>query len=259
MKDFRIVQIPAMQDNYFYVIQDRPTGKTAVMDPGLAGPVIEVLEAKKWNLDFILNTHHHPDHVGGNLELKRKYNAKVVGSKKDQKRIPDIEIMLEEGDFFELGQSKARVLEVDGHTIGHIAYHFEEAEALFCGDAVFSMGCGRLFEGTSEQMWKSLKKISNLPKDTLIFCAHEYTIDNANFALSVDEVNEALLMRIKQCEMLRLQGKPTIPTVLATELETNPFFRILDPDFRNTFNLSNKDEVSVFAELRRWKDHFRSR
>ncbi len=256
MKDFKVVQIPAMEDNYFYLIHDRVSGKTAAIDPGQSAPIEQVLAAKGWKLDLILLTHHHLDHVGGVVDLKKVHRCEVVGSEFDKKRLPFIDRALREGDEVHLGEAIARVLDVPGHTLGHIAYYFEANEALFCGDTLFALGCGRLFEGTAEMLWKSLQKIAALPPETLIFCAHEYTAANARFALSIDDHNSALLERAREVESLRKQGRPTVPSSLGEELLTNPFLRVEEGAFRKSLQMEGKSSAEAFAEVRRWKDHF---
>ena len=177
-----IKQIPVLSDNYIYLILDKINRTSACVDPAVAEPVVDILDKENVSLDYILNTHHHFDHVGANLELKKKYGCKIIGNEKDSDRIPGIDIMLNEGDVLKIGQSKCYVLDVSGHTKGHIAFYFKDENVIFCGDTLFSLGCGRLFEGTPGQMVKSLSKIRSLPNNTKIYCAHEYTLNNANFA-----------------------------------------------------------------------------
>lgn len=239
----QVTQIPVLQDNYLFVAQDKATGKTAVVDPAVAEPVLELLrESDDMWLDYILNTHHHADHVGGNWDLIKATGCEVVGYREDAERIPGISIELRDGDTFKLGESVAEVMFVPGHTLGHIAYWFKEDKILFCGDTLFAMGCGRLFEGTPEQMFDSLNKIAALPDDTTIYCAHEYTEANGNFALSVEPDNNALKERMQQVHRLRERHIPTIPTELGLERKTNPFLRC-----------ANSNE---FAEVRAKKDRF---
>ena len=187
-----IFQFPVLNDNYIYLIIDAKTGKTACIDPATHEPVIEKLEQLDKKLDFILNTHHHWDHVGANLKLQKKFKCEIVGNEKDKKRIPGISIFVNEGDKFKLGDSVSSVIDVSGHTLGHISYYFSKESLIFCGDTLFSLGCGRLFEGTPNVMVESLLKIRSLPNNTKIYCAHEYTLSNANFALSLEPENEKL-------------------------------------------------------------------
>jgi hydroxyacylglutathione hydrolase len=251
-----IVQIPVMQDNYLYLVHEPNSGDTAIVDPALDEPVIAELEKRGWTLTHILNTHHHWDHTGANLALKERYGATVVGAAVDAERIPGIDVQVEEGDTYALGDVVADIYFVPGHTSGHIAYHFAGEGALFCGDTLFSMGCGRLFEGTAPQMWDSLQKLMALPNDTQIFCAHEYTTANGNFALSVEPKNAALLARMDEVKTLRSADKPTIPTVLGLEKETNPFLRPMSAEIQDVVGLKGAPLADVFAEVRKRKDNF---
>ena len=209
-----VKQLPVLNDNYVYLIIDEITQTTACVDPAISGPVIETLEDENLSLDFILNTHHHLDHVGANLELKKKYGCKIIGSERDSSRIPGIDIKLNEGDFFEIGESKCKIFDVSGHTEGHIAFYFKKENLIFCGDTLFSLGCGRLFEGTPLQMVQSLLKIRSLPDNTKIYCAHEYTLNNANFALSLDPSNKKLKAKVQEIKIKRSRNVPTIPCFL---------------------------------------------
>ncbi len=220
----QIELIPLLKDNYAYLLIDE-SGKTAVVDPSVAAPVQEALEAKGLTLDYILNTHHHWDHTGGNPGLKKKYGCEIAGPKADAHRIEDMDIRLSEGDIFALGDSKAQILETPGHTTGHICLYFAEDKALFCGDTLFAMGCGRLFEGTAEMMWTSLSKIMALPDDTRIYCGHEYTQDNGSFCLNIEPDNAELKARMEDVKAARAAGKPTIPSLLSLEKQTNVFLR----------------------------------
>ena len=223
--NLQVFQIPVLLDNYIYLLQDKNTGKTAVVDPALASPVENFLKEKNYSLDFILNTHHHPDHVGGNRQLKQKTQCEVVGFAEDAHRIPGISRFVKEGEELSLGPFLFRVLFLPGHTLGHIAYWFFKEKKLFVGDTLFAMGCGRLFEGTPKQMFKSLNQIKKLPEDTEVFCAHEYTEKNAHFALSVEPQNPALQKRMQKVKEERKQNKATVPFFLSEELQTNPFLR----------------------------------
>ena len=250
-----IIQLPVLKDNYIYVLHDHRLQKTAVVDPAEAEPVIELLNNKGWNLDYILNTHHHNDHVGGNRLLKANTGCQIMASYFDAERIPGVDIRLREGDEFLLGESLFKVIDTPGHTYGHICYFQPETPALFCGDTLFSLGCGRLFEGTAKELWHSLNKIKALPTDTRIYCAHEYTLANAKFALSIDPENPALNNRHQEVIRLREQGLPTVPVALATELLTNPFLRIKESD--HNYNANNGEaEIERFSQLRHLKDIF---
>ncbi|MDX1580221.1 MAG: hydroxyacylglutathione hydrolase [Alphaproteobacteria bacterium] len=251
-----IRQIPALSDNYIYLAHDPATGATAVVDPATTKGVFEAAEAEGWTITHILNTHHHPDHVGGNMEIKERTGCTVVGPKPDAGRIPGIDVEVDEGDTYTLGEQKAQVFFVPGHTSGHIAFYFADSKALFCGDTLFAMGCGRLFEGTPEQMWDSLKKLLALPDETLVYCAHEYTQANAAFAVTVEPQNEALQARKKQVDEMRAEGQRTVPSKLGEERRTNPFLRPDSEMIRETLGMMQADEVEVFAEVRRRKDNF---
>ncbi len=251
-----IVQIPVLQDNYIYLIHESESSRTAVVDPAVAGPVLDRLRQRGWSLDFILNTHHHGDHVGGNPELKRQTGCRIAGSRSDKARIPGIEILLDDGDRFQLGSAKAEVISVTGHTRGHIAYWFSGDHALFCGDTLFAMGCGRLFEGTPAQMWDSLSKLMKLPADTKVYCAHEYTQTNGRFALTVEPGNRDLLERMERVDRMRRRNVATVPSMLAEEFATNPFLRVDSPEIRKALAIESSNPVDVFAEIRRRKDHF---
>lgn len=246
----------ALSDNYCYLIHDPVTGKTGVIDTPDLAPIENALSETGWSLDFILNTHHHDDHAGGNLELKKKTGCTIIGPRADAARIPGIDIELGDGDTFDLGSRTATVYDTPGHTRGHIVYHFADDHIAFVGDTLFSMGCGRLFEGTPEQMWTSLQKLLAWPDDTLVYCAHEYTQSNAAFALSVEPDNAQLVERAKQVDELRKQNKPTIPSTIGLERATNPFLRPSSPELQTTVGLSGSPLVDVFAETRRRKDNF---
>ncbi len=256
MTVLEIEQIPVLSGNYVYVLHEPGANVTGVVDPAVAQPVLDRLAAKGWTLDWILSTHHHADHTGGNLELKQATGCQVAGPKADAARIPGIDRQLTEGDRFELGAAEALIFETPGHTSGHISYWFAAAKALFCADTLFSLGCGRLFEGTPAQMWQSLGKFASLPDDALVYCAHEYTQSNARFALSVDPDNPALQARTAEIDRQRAAGRPTVPTTLGAERAANPFLRPNDPAIRRQLRMENASDVEVFAEIRRRKDRF---
>ncbi|BCX89707.1 hydroxyacylglutathione hydrolase [Methylomarinovum tepidoasis] len=251
-----IVQIPVLSDNYVYLLHENASGQTAVVDPAEAEPVLAALGQRGWNLDYVLNTHHHWDHVGANLVLKQAAGCRVIGFRGDARRIPGIDVQLAEGDVFALGERRARVLEVPGHTLGHVAYWFETDAALFCGDTLFALGCGRLFEGTPAQMWDSLCKLRRLPDQTRVCCAHEYTLKNARFALTIEPDHPPLLERVRRVEALRAQDLPTVPSLLGEEKATNPFLRADDPELQARLGMAGAPAVEVFAELRRRRDRF---
>ncbi|HLO76910.1 MAG TPA: hydroxyacylglutathione hydrolase [Magnetospirillum sp.] len=252
-----IRQIPVLSDNYVYLLHEPESGATAAVDPAVPQPVLAALAESGWRLSHILNTHHHHDHVGGNLELKRLTGAQVVGARRDATRIPGIEVEVGDGDTFLLGHAAAMVLDTPGHTVGHIAFWFPDSHALFCGDTLFSLGCGRLFEGSAEQMWDSLAKLRDLPPETLVHCAHEYTAANGRFARLVERDNAALTARLDQVARLRAANQPTVPQSLSEERATNPFLRADHPAVAQAVGLPpGTPPARVFAELRRRKDVF---
>ena len=256
MPSFDIEIIPVLSDNYVYLIHETVAGATGVVDPAVAEPVLSRLQEKGWSLDWILSTHHHADHTAGNLEIKQETGCRIVGPAADRERIPGIDEAVGDGDRFRLGDAEAQVFDTPGHTRGHISYWFAEAKALFCADTLFSLGCGRLFEGTPAQMWSSIQKFEPLPDDTLVFCGHEYTLSNAKFAITVDPDNEALQRRLAEVERLRAAGERTIPTTLGEERAANPFLRPGDPAIRRLLNMADATDAEVFGEIRRRKDAF---
>lgn len=248
--------VACLKDNYAYLVHEQETNSVAVVDPSEAAPVLEALAQHKLKLTHILNTHHHFDHTGGNLELKEKTGAKIVGPRADADRIPGIDLAVGEGDLAAVGNARAKVFDIPAHTKGHIAFWFEAHKAVFTGDTMFAMGCGRLFEGTPAQMWNSLSKLAKLPADTRVYCGHEYTQSNGKFALTLEPGNTDLANRMREVERLRSEGKPTIPSTIGLELQTNPFLRPSSPELRKSLQLENADVVAVFAETRRRKDSF---
>ena len=251
-----ICQLSVLNDNYIYLLHDRDVDVTAVVDPAIALPVLNMLAERGWQLDYIFNTHHHTDHIGANLELKQTTGCTIIGAEKDKQRIPGINRMVVEGDQLFVGQHQATVLEVPGHTSAHIAYWFKDDALLFCGDTLFSQGCGRLFEGTPQQMWQSLQKIRRLPEQTQIYCAHEYTETNARFALQLEPNNHLLKQTLNTIVQKRRQGVSTIPCSLEVECQINPFLRVDKPAFKNEIGMNESDPVSVFATIRHQKDNF---
>ncbi len=252
-----ILRVPALQDNYIWLVHEPESEATAVVDPAEAGPVMEALEARGWRLTHVLNTHHHNDHTGGNRDLKRLTGATIIGPRADRERIPEIDLALGEGDGIALGRHRARVFDIPGHTKGHIAYWFEEDRALFCGDTLFILGCGKVFEGTWDQMWASLAKLRALPPETRIYCAHEYTQANARFALAVDPDNPRLIERSRSFDALRRAGDATVPGLLGDELSTNPFLRADEAAFLAVIGLEGRPPAEVFGALRERKNGFR--
>ena len=256
MSNLLVLQIPCLSDNYGYLIHDPDAGLTAPIDAPEVGPINAALSETGWKLTHIMNTHHHFDHAGGNEELKEKWHCTVIGSRDDSARIPGIDKEVGDGDKFRFGNHDVQVFDVSGHTLGHIAYYFDKAEKLFCGDALFALGCGRLFEGTPHQMWTSLQKLIELPDDTGVYCAHEYTQANAAFALSVEPQNLELQARAKEIDLLRQANEPTVPSTIGLEKATNPFLRPMSNDLQSNLDMVGADLVEIFAETRRRKDSF---
>lgn len=256
MTELDIRRIPVLGDNYVYLVHDAASGATAAVDPALAQPVLETLDGLGWKLSHVLITHHHGDHTGGNLEVKQATGCTIIGGRGDAARIPGIDVEVGEGDTVNLGGHQGRVIEVPGHTSGHVAYWFAESKALFCGDTLFSLGCGRIFEGTPEDMWSSLCKLRELPDEARVYCAHEYTVGNADFALSIDPDNLDLRRRSAEAREQRREGRSTVPSTMAGERAANPFLRADDGDLGKAVGVTGGDPVSAFAEIRRRKDRF---
>ena len=234
--------IKCLKDNYSYIIIDETNNNACVVDPGEAKPIIDFVENNNINLKYILNTHHHYDHIGGNLELKKKYNSKVVGFRGDKNRIPEIDTLVDDLNIWKKDNFEAKIYHIPGHTTGHIAFHFFKEKKIFTGDTLFSLGCGRIFEGTYEQMFNSLKKIKALPKDTEIYCGHEYTLQNSNFCVAHDSNNSKLKSKITKIKEKLENGLPTVPTILDDEIQCNIFLKAKD--------------LQTFSKLRDLKDNF---
>ena len=238
----KIEIIKCLQDNYSYLLIDDTKNIGCVVDPGEAAPIIKYVESNNIDLKYILNTHHHYDHVGGNLELKKRYNSKIVGFKEDKDRIPEIDVLVEDNQKWKGENFEAKIYHIPGHTSGHIAFHFFLEKIIFTGDTLFSLGCGRIFEGTYEQMFNSLKKIKELPKDTQIYCGHEYTLQNSKFCIYHDSKNLNLKKKIIEIEEKVRKGLPTIPSILKDEIKCNIFLKAKD--------------LESFSKLRDLKDNF---
>ncbi len=257
MLNLEIAQIPLLTDNYAYLLIDHRTGQTAIVDPSEADPIIRVLERRHLKLNYILNTHHHSDHVGGNVQLKKETGCKIICSHTDKPRIKGADQGVSEGDELLIGSSKAIVMEIPGHTVGHIAFYFPEYHAVFCGDTMFSLGCGRLFEGTSEQMWNSLRRLADLPPETKVYCGHEYTEANGRFALSLDPHNHVLQDYCHHVADKRRENLSTVPSTIEIEVEANPFLRA--PMLVDALGLPvGTLPHEAFAEMRKQKDSFKS-
>jgi len=240
--NIKIEIIPCLQDNYSYLIINESNNDACVIDPSEAKPIINFIQRENINLKYILNTHHHFDHIGGNKELTEKYNSIVVGFKHDAERIPEISILVEDNQIWKKDNFEAKIIHIPGHTTGHIGFYFFKEKVIFTGDTLFSLGCGRIFEGTYKQMFESLSKIKNLPDDTKIYCGHEYTLQNSNFCITHDPQNLNLQNKIIKIREKLSENKPTIPSILKDEKECNIFLRAKN--------------VESFSKLRDLKDNF---
>ena len=238
----RVEIIPCLKDNYSYIIIDDSNNSACVVDPGESAPIIDFLENKNIKLKYILNTHHHYDHIGGNKDLKKRYGPLIVGFKDDYGRIPEIDILLQDNQIWEADNFIAKIIHIPGHTAGHICFHFFKEKFAFTGDTLFSLGCGRIFEGTYEEMFESLKKIKSFPKETKIYCGHEYTLSNSRFCLIHDPKNLKLKEKISNITKLIENGQPTIPSTIGDEIECNIFLKT--------------EDLNDFSKLRDLKDNF---
>ena len=248
--------IPCLNDNYSYLIHDEHSNVVAIVDPSEFGPCDKVINKKFKKLDFILNTHHHFDHIGGNEALKKKYDSKILAFKNDKNRIPGIDKGLEENQEFKIGNLNFTTIFIPGHTKGHIAFYLKKEKVLFAGDTLFSLGCGRVFEGTYEEMFQSLKKLISLPDETKVYCGHEYTRKNLEFCLKYEPNNEMLKKKKDWIDLKIKSGLPTIPFSIKDELQTNIFLRCGEQEVKNALNLDNSSEQEIFAKLRDLKDSF---
>ena len=248
-----IEQFPCRSDNFGVLVHDPASGDTASIDAPETGPIVAALERRGWRITHILCTHHHPDHVEGNDDLKAM-GAELIGPAAEASRIRGLDRQVGGGDAFTVCGQRVEVIDTPGHTAGHIAYHMPQAGVAFTADCLFSLGCGRLFEGTPEEMHASLGRLAALPEETTIYCGHEYTLSNAEFALTIDPSNEALQRRAEEVRRLRDENKPTLPVRLADELAANPFLRPHDPAIRERLGMPDASDAEVFAEIRRLKD-----
>ena len=252
MVKINIEIIPCLNDNYSYLIYEEKTNIVGIIDPSDFEPCDQIIKNKYKKLDYILNTHHHYDHVGGNKKLKNKYNSTVLGFEGDKDRIPCIDTLLNDGQNFQIGNLNFLVIFIPGHTKGHIAFYLKKEKIVFTGDTLFSLGCGRIFEGTYEQMFSSLNKLKNLPGDTKIYCGHEYTKKNLDFCLVHDRENEVLK---NKSEWVNSNIK-TIPSSIEEELKTNIFLRCNEQSIKDALNLKNSSDLEIFVKLRDLKDNF---
>ena len=249
-----LVVVPCLADNYAFLIHNDETGETALVDAPQAGPIKAELDARGWALTDLLITHHHNDHIDGVAALRG--NARVIGAAADAHRLPDLDLSVADGDQITLCGQPAEVMDVSGHTIGHIAFHMPDAGLAFTADSLMALGCGRLFEGTPAQMWRSMQKLRALPDETLICSGHEYTAANARFAATLEPDNPDLISRVTGISAARAADKPTVPSTLTEEKRTNPFLRADLPEFKATIGMSDASPVDVFAYVRAQKDNF---
>jgi hydroxyacylglutathione hydrolase len=254
MQKLEIRQFACLKDNYGVLIHDPETGLTASIDAPCAAATTKELETAGWRLTHILTTHHHSDHTGGNLALKDQTGCTITGPEAEQARIPGIDVTVSEGDSIAFGPWRIKVLETPGHTLGHISYWIPEASLAFVGDTLFAMGCGRVLEGSNEMMWQSLQKLARLPSETVVYCGHEYTVANSEFGLTIEPDNVALRQRAHDVAQLRADGKPTLPTAIRLELETNVFLRPHIAAIRDRLNMRAAADWRVFGEMRERKN-----
>ena len=252
----KIEIIPCLNDNYSYLIHDEISNTVAIVDPSEFIPCDTIISKNYQKLDFILNTHHHYDHVGGNEELKKKYNSKVLGFENDKNRIPQIDTVLKDNQESKIGTLNFTTIFIPGHTRGHVAFYFKKERVVFTGDTLFSLGCGRVFEGTYKQMFQSLNKLKNLPGETKVYCGHEYTFKNLEFCLKFNPNNDFLKKKKDDIKLSLKNKKPTIPSTIADEIKGNIFFRVNDPDIKKAINLENSPDIEIFTKLRDLKDNF---
>lgn len=250
----QIEQFMCRADNFGVLVHDTQSGETAIVDAPEERPILEAIKRTGWKPTVLLTTHHHGDHVEANLTLKQQFDLEIVGPERERARIPGIDRTVKEGDIARLGDRPIRVIETPGHTSGHVCYHFFEDDLVFTADTLFALGCGRLFEEKPPVMFASLKKLTELPLETVVYCGHEYTAANARFALTVDPTNSALKKRATEIEHLLADGKPTLPTTIGNEMATNPFLRWHDPAIRSNLGMEDASDAEVFAEIRKRKD-----
>jgi hydroxyacylglutathione hydrolase len=251
-----IEQFMCRSDNFGILARNPATGEAFLVDAPEEAPILAAIERTGWRPSALLVTHHHGDHVEANLALKQRLALAIIGPEAEKAKIPGIDRTVRGGDAITVAGLKVEVIDTPGHTLGHVSYHLPSEQVVFAADTLFALGCGRLLEGTPAQMVSSLKKLAALPPDTKVYCGHEYTQANARFAATVDPDNAKLKARAKEIDALRAEGRPTLPTTIGRELETNPFLRWDDKAIRRTLGMEDADDVAVFAEIRKRKDNF---
>lgn len=252
----QIVTVPCLQDNYAYLVHDEASGRTALVDAPEAEPIRREVMARGWSIDEIWITHHHGDHIDGVSDLRGAFGSSVTGAKADAHRLPPLDREVTDGEAFDFAGSSVEAMDVSGHTIGHIALHIPDALAVFTADSLMALGCGRVFEGTFDQMWTSLSKLAALPPETTVHSGHEYTQANGRFALTIEPENPALISRTEEIAAARAAGRPTVPSLLSEELATNPFLRASDAQVKASLGMADASDAEVFAEIRSRKDRF---
>ncbi|MEX6507277.1 hydroxyacylglutathione hydrolase [Jiella sp. M17.18] len=256
MASLQIRQFTCRSDNFGVLVHAPERGTTIAIDAPEEGPILAELDDAGWTLTHILTTHHHGDHVAANEALKARFRAEVIGPEKERAKIPGIDRTVTGGDVLDLGGVRVEVIDTPGHTLGEVSYYLPEGRALFAADALFSLGCGRLFEGDAAMLWESLKRLRALPDDTMLYCGHEYTATNARCAIAIDPHNLALQERVKEVETLRVEHKATLPVLLGREKKTNPFLRADDPELMAAMGMAGADPVAVFAAIRKKRDAY---
>jgi len=251
-----LVTIPCRSDNYAFLLHNAETGETALVDAPETAPIAAELQKRGWTLTDLLITHHHTDHVDGVEDLRSAYGCRVIGGARDVHRLPALNLALNDGESFTVCGETAHVFDVDGHTVGHIAFHLPKSEMLFTGDSLMALGCGRLFEGTPAQMWEAMQRLRALPASTLVCSGHEYTSANGAFALTVDPDNAALAQRVADTQAARANGQATVPSLLSLELATNPYLRCDETALKASLGMESASSLDIFTEVRTRKDNF---
>lgn len=252
----KIEQFNCRSDNFGVLVRNPASGFTTLVDAPEESSILAAIERTGWVPSLILTTHHHTDHVDANIALKSRFSLKIIAPAKEANKVPGVDQMVSDGDAIDFAGENISVIATPGHTAGHVSYYFPKSGVVFTADTLFAMGCGRLFECGPEVMYNSLGKLATLPRETIVYCGHEYTLSNARFAVTVDPTNEALADRLKYVEALRAEGKATLPTTIGAELATNPFLRCADPAIRANLGMADASDAEVFAELRKRKDNF---